>query len=135
MFKKLKERIKKSEDTLQNVSNEVVDMKSQVNSIRDDLDHILNGVLNKAQLYDIMLSQLENVVVKVDRAHIVFNQESATYGVKISYSIPDVELVYDKDKGFDVNERFKAMNMLNLISAEDMQYISNQVDLANQKNQ
>lgn len=127
-FKKLKETIENNEENIKEI-------KSNICELKNTFDEIMGDALKKSKKYDEISSYLSNIQLDVARVDLVFNQETAKYGVKIAYSVKPIELYFDSTiNDFATNEVFKSINMLNLISVDDMAKIVNKVNFARDRN-
>ena len=104
-----------------------------IKEIKETLNKVTSEALNKSVMYDELNNYIEKVNINVQKVSLNYNQDG-TYNVKIDYSIPHILLSFDGDGNVIQNERFKAMNMLNLISIEDMMKISDYIENAKKKN-
>lgn len=108
--------------------------KKDVEQIKDKLDSITGAALQKAIAYDTEQQYLKDIVVNVDRAIPLFDEKTFRYVVKITYKVEPTILYVDDDGEATLNNRFRAMNELNLIPLNDLQTISNAISRANTLN-
>lgn len=104
-----------------------------IKEIKETLNKVTGEALNKSIKYDELINRIEKVKINVQKVSLSYNQDG-TYNVKVDYSIPNILLSFDSDGNIIQNERFTAMNMLNLISIEDMMKISACIENAKKKN-
>lgn len=101
-------------------------LRKDVKEIKETLNEITKTALKKAQLYEKQLEWLSKVEIKVKKVSTVLNSDMTT-GVKIEYYIPPIQINIDENGNVGTNEMFKAINMLDLISFEDMGKISSEI--------
>lgn len=131
LFKKLK----KLKETIKNNEENIKEIKSTIVELKNSFDEIMGDALKKSKKCDEMSNYISNIQLDVARVDLVFNQETAKYGIKITYGIKPIELYFDSTiNDFASNETFKSINMLNLISVDDMAKIVNKVNFARDRN-
>ena len=103
-------------------------MKEMITRI-DRLD--AEGRVNKekARKYDEMLALLKNVRVRVDRATPVLSMDNDEYYVQIAYKIGD-ECIAIENGEAALNETVRALNLLGIVSVDDMNKIINAIEIA-----
>lgn len=109
-------------------------LSSTVNGLTELINEMNNGAVQKAAKYEEIINLLKNVKINVKK----FSSElkdNAMMSLKIEYEIPPIELIFDSENTLLVNERFRAMNLLNLISFEDMAKIQEQLKIVEKQNQ
>lgn len=110
-------------------------LRKDVKDIKEMVSEMTLKTINKAHKYDELKEDLKKVRFKVSRCVPQFDPNSAQFFITIRYEIDPVVLKFDPETG-DIlgNERFKAINMLDLISFEDMNLIRDEIDVAKRKN-
>lgn len=109
-------------------------LRKDVKEIKQLLEQISKDTLYKAKEYDKLIDLLKMLPVKISKIHTQINKD-LTYSVKIEYEIPSVEIKVDKNSYIPNNDSFKAINLLNLLSMEDAQKISKEIEKAKKLNQ
>lgn len=104
---------------------DIKEIKEAVNEMRED-------TFTKAKKYDEVREYLKHIVLDVKNISLFLNEDGST-GVKIDYTIPPIKLFFDGDNKVLKNERFVAINMLDLISKEDMYKITEKLVEAQEK--
>ena len=104
-----------------------------IKEIKTTLNEIASDTLEKARKYDELMKYLSKIKLELEKAALSYNQDG-TYNVKVNYKMPYVLLSFDGDGNVIQNERFTAINMLNLISIDDMMKISEVINEAKNKN-
>lgn len=104
-------------------------LRKNVEEIKTMLTEMTKETAFKAKEYDKIIELLKKFHIKVSKINTVLNQDF-TYSVKIEYSIPSIELKVDKGDYSSSNDAFKAINLLNLLSIEDMTLISKEIEKA-----
>lgn len=110
-------------------------VKQDIEEIKEKVDKILDGsIVNKANKCDFYERNLKNIKLKVSRIKPVLFENNI--GITIEYEIKPVTIYLDGENVFP-NEVFKSINLLDLISYEDMAKIQKKIeDIINlQKNQ
>lgn len=101
-------------------------IKQEIDEINKKLDALLNsGIMNKANKCDFLEQNIKNIKLKVSRIKPVLLESNV--GVTIEYEIAPVTVYLDNGNVFP-NETFKSINLLNLISFEDMQKIQKKIE-------
>lgn len=92
------------------------EMKKQVDEVHDLLD---KTIIFKAKKYDEIMLYLKNISLdlKIDK----FINELGEDEYKLTYSLPSVNLRFDEKGELQENLLFTSINMLDLISVEDIQ--------------
>ena len=108
-------------------------LRKDVKAINEKLDQITSKTIWKAREYDRITEKLSQVKFNVSKCT-VFPQDDGSYGVLVTYNIPLVKVFFDGDGEPMRNERFVAMNELNLISIEDQKKILEKIREAEEKN-
>jgi len=105
-------------------------VKSEIKEIKAILADMNDKSVYKAKLYDEQKDRLKNIKLKVEKAAVFFDPSNGVYGVKVEYSAPTA-LIYITDDGEVVaNDAFKSINLLDLISFDDMKKIQAEIDKA-----
>lgn len=117
--------------TTKRIAKEINEKTTNVESKLSDIETLLKkfdgGIVAKADKYDETQKLLKNVKINVKKFSTEF-KDNATVALKVEYEIPPIELIFDEDGNLLINERFRAMNLLNLISFDDMDKIKKQLD-------
>lgn len=86
------------------------------------------SVINKANKYDETKEHLSNVELKVSNI-VEFIDNNGNKGLKVFYEVSPIILQLDDDsKEIIYDKKFVSINMLNLISNEDMNKISKKIE-------
>lgn len=112
--------------------------KKEIESLRKDIadlkDFITNHELIKLQEKSRKLTETEallrNVNIKVKTAG-YFEDDFGRKHLKVSYYIPSIVMDVDEEYNIQRNEMFRAINLLNLVNAEDWNIIQNQINKIN----
>lgn len=113
---------------------DIKQIKENVNAVTEKFDELTAETIRKAKKYDELKDYLSKVKFSVDKITLVLDKKDFVYGVKVEYNIPPITLFVDSDGGQVTNERFKAINMLDLISFDDMAKIKQKINEAINKN-
>ena len=101
-------------------------IKQEIANINEKLDTLLNsGIVKKANRCDFLEQNLKNIKLKVSKIKPVFIENNL--GVTVEYTIAPVTIYIDGENVFP-NETFKSINLLDLISYEDMSKIQNKIE-------
>ena len=101
-------------------------LEKQLSDISNKLDTILDGsIVNKANKCDFYERNIKNIKLKVSRIKPVLIESNI--GLTIEYQIDPVTIYLDDGNVFP-NETFKSINLLDLISYEDMQKIQRKIE-------
>ena len=109
------------------------EIKEQLNSIETKIDKMSPQILEKARKYDELTELLKHINFDVKSASL-FTDSMGNIGVKINYHIPEVKIYCDSEGHIEKNNRFYAINALDLISLSDMKKIQVKIDEAKIKN-
>ena len=109
-------------------------LRKDVKDIKELVEQMSKETLHKAKEYDRLIELLKMIPVRVSKIHTSMNKD-LTYSVKIEYGLPAVELKVDKNTYAPNTESFKAINLLNLLSMEDAQKISREIEKAKKLSQ
>lgn len=116
-----KKRQKQIDEQFANLTRSVSDLK----------DFIANRELVKLQQQSQKLSEvqalLKNISIKVKTAG-YFEDDNGHKHLKVAYYIPTVILDIDEDYNMSRNEMFRAINLLNLVDANDWNLIQNELN-------
>lgn len=108
-------------------------LRQEIIELRELLEKFDSETISKAKKYDEIQSYLASVKLKA-KSGIKFNENAFSYSVVVDYSSPKLELLIDENENVVASPTFKAINMLNLISYEDMEEIAKNIMLAKKKN-
>ena len=103
-----------------------------IEHIKSTLDYMTKETFYKAQKYDEWKTYLNNIKFQT-KSHPTFNKNDGSCGVVVNYSL-SLNLILDDNNEIIGNDVFKAINMLNLISLEDMNNISETIKAAIKQN-
>lgn len=121
LFKKRRKHI---DEQFNNIARSVSDLK----------DFIANRELVKLQQQSQKLSEvqslLKNISIKVKTAG-YFEDDNGHKHLKVSYYIPTITMDVDEEYNIERNEMFRAINLLDLINAEDWNIIQNEINKIN----
>lgn len=102
-------------------------VKDDIKEIKDSVDKLLDsGVFNKANRCDFLEQNLKNIKLKVSKIKPTLIESNI--GLTISYEIAPITIFIDDENVICPNETFKSINLLNLISFEDMQKIQKKIE-------
>ena len=107
-------------------------LRKDIKEIKETLNNITSEIFDKAKKYDELINYLSKIKINVKRASLILSNET-NYDVRIEYQVPDIIVKVDKDKTY-ADDMFKSINLLNLISMEDMRKISQKIEEAKLKN-
>ena len=105
---------------------DIKQIKSSVETVEKLLD---KSIVEKAKKFDEMTENLSKVELKIKSAKMTVT-DSGEEQLKVEYEIDPVYLQFDPDNNIVYNPEFYAINMLNLISPQDMQKISSAIEKA-----
>lgn len=94
----------------------------EVQDIKKNLQVFTNESQTKIKKYEEIVEYLKDVKINVSSIKPIIN-DKGTVNVEITYSIPKQIIEFDDENNIVANKIFKAINMLNLISFEDMEKI------------
>lgn len=109
------------------------EIKQQLNLIEEQLKQLSPQILEKARKYDELKERLKYVTFDVKNVSL-FTDSMGNIGVKIAYNVPEVKIYCDSDGNIEKNNRFIAINSLDLVSFSDMKKIQVKIDEAKIKN-
>lgn len=108
--------------------------KKIIKEIKTKLDSLTDETIIKAKKYDELINFLDKVKFKVKNSNLFVSESTANIGVNIEYEIPSIKILFDENNEIIKNDRFIAINMLNLISIEEMNKLSMLIKEAKRKN-
>ena len=108
-------------------------LRKDVKIIKQQLEDLGKDLFKKAREYDVLSEEVKKVKLDVKNVSL-FVDEFGSTSVNVEYSIPPVKIFFDSDGQILKNERFIAMNMLDLITLEDMEKIAIKINLAKERN-
>lgn len=88
----------------------------------------LERLRNKSLRFDNFLEQSSHVAIKVKNARVFQDANTGEDFVRIDYEVEPVNIHLDENGDIIKNERFIAMNLLNLVSIDDMEKIQKALD-------
>ena len=106
-------------------------IKQMVEEMHKDYDDLLKKERKLAEQTEL----LKHVKFVVKRADTMFNQNTLSYGVVVEYELPKVQVDFEVGGEQMTNDRLRAINMLDLISFDDMQKIKQALDEAKKLNE
>ena len=109
------------------------DILEEVQDIKKNLQVFTNESQTKIKKYDEIMEYLKDVKINVSNIKPIIN-DKGTINVEITYSIPKQIIEFDDENNIVANKIFKAINMLNLISFEDMEKIGLMLEKAKMQN-
>lgn len=102
-------------------------IKQEISDINKKLDTLLDGrLLNKANKCDFYEQNIKNIKLKVSKIKPVLIESNI--GITIEYQIAPITLFLDDGNVVCPNETFKSINLLDLVSFEDMQKIQRKIE-------
>lgn len=111
------------------ILQEVTKSNKKLDEINSILTKLNQGILEKSKRYDELKTNLNKVKFKVSKVKPIID-DKGTNGIEITYSIPSIKIYFDENGEHLTNDRFTAINMLDLISLGDMSKISNEMEKA-----
>ena len=116
------------------LKKEVQLLKKDITEIKDKFGKLTEETINKAKKYDELNQYLKNVRLNVTGLAETYDIEKMRNKIVVSYSIDPINIYIDMDNNVSVNETFKSINMLNLISFDDMAKITNKIEQIKKNN-
>lgn len=102
-------------------------LKQEISNLNEKVDKLLDGsIINKANKCDFYEKNIKNIKLKVSKIKPVLLPEG-NIGMTIEYQINPVTIFFDDEQVYP-NEIFKSINLLDLISFEDMQKIQRKIE-------
>lgn len=108
-------------------------LKKIVKDIQDKVNFLAKDNYHKAKKYEEQQELLKNIKLKVKKTNLFLNNDGQV-GVNIEYEVPKVKIYFDDDGEIIKNEKFYAINSLDLISNEDMQNVAAIIEEATRRN-
>lgn len=112
-------------------------LKKQILEKLQALEEKVNTLSGENQIkikkYEEQKEYLKDFNMKVSKTDYVVDK-NGNIGIEVHYSVPKQIIQFDDENNMIPNKTFKAINMLNLISMEDMQQISYLLDEAKKRN-
>ena len=90
-------------------------LHEKLTKIEEKIDNLTPEIIEKARKYDELKSLLNFVKFDVKNVSL-FTDSVGNIGVKIAYNFPDVKIYCDSEGNIEKNNRFIAVNTLDLIS-------------------
>ena len=101
-------------------------LKQEISNLNEKVDKLLDGsIINKANKCDFYEKNIKNIKLKVSKIKPVL--VDGTVGLTIEYQIKPVTIFLNGEEVYP-NEIFKSINLLDLISFEDMQKIQSKIE-------
>lgn len=107
-------------------------VKKDIKEIKEILERLDKDTLTKAKKYVELIDQLNSIKFTARPKH--FLDDNGNCCVLVEYSISPEKIMLDSNGNVAVSDTFKNINLLNLISFEDMQRITDAISAAEQKN-
>lgn len=108
-------------------------LRQEISELRELLEKLNSDTTQKAKKCEEIQSYLDSVKLKA-KSSVKFNENAFGYSVVVEYTAPKLELLIDENENVVASPTFKAINMLNLISYDDMEEIAKNIMLAKKKN-
>ena len=108
-------------------------LRKDVKTINEKLDQITSKTMWKAKEYDRIMGSLSQIQFDLSKCSL-FLQDDGSYGFLVSYNIPVIKVFFDGDNEPIRNDRFVAINELNLISIGNQKIIAEKIQEAKEKN-
>lgn len=109
-------------------------ISKDIKEIKEKLDSLSTTIIDKAQKYDEIQEMLKSLKFRVAKTYATWDDKRMQFVVKVEYQIPSVTLIVDEDGSAMLNDRFKAINTLNLIPFEDMEKVAVAIGKAHSQN-
>lgn len=93
-----------------------------VGNIQEKVDFLSGENFIKAKKYEEQKELIKTIKFRIKKANLFLNNDGQI-GVNVEYEIPPIKIYFDDDGQMLKNERFFAINSLDMISREDMQKI------------
>ena len=107
--------------------------RKDIKKILEILNEINSDTLIKAKKYVELKSQLDTIKFSVKSKNFFIN-EVGDYCVKVEYEKKPEIITFDDKGDIVVSDTFKNINLLNLISFQEMEEIQNFINAAKEKN-
>lgn len=98
-------------------------IKKILQEMNNKLSGLTDKTVKKAQKYDSIKQQLDYIKFNVKNINYFTNENNGTIGIEIEYEMPKIKIYFDGDGNILENNRFIAINSLDLISFEEMEKI------------
>lgn len=102
-------------------------IKKHIEEINESLKALSGENMEKLKQFEIIEEQLKKIKIKVKNVAISIDEYGNEF-LNINYELPTIKLKFDDNKEVEINEEFRAINLLNLISFEDMEKIQKAID-------
>lgn len=102
-------------------------IKKHIEEINESLKALSGENMEKLKQFEIIEEQLKKIKIKVKNVAISIDEYGNEF-LNINYELPTIKLKFDNNKEVEINEEFRAINLLNLISFEDMEKIQKAID-------
>lgn len=109
---------------------EVKEIKRMVEEMHKDYDDLLKKERKLVEQTEL----LKHIKFTVKRCDTMFNQNTLSYSVLIEYELPKVQVDFEVGGEQMTNDRLRAINLLDLITLDDMQKIRRELDKAEKLN-
>lgn len=108
-------------------------LKKIVENIEKKVNYLSKDSFYKARKYDEQKELLKKINLKVKKVNLFLNNDGQV-GLDIDYEIAPLKIYFDDDGQMLKNERFYAINALDLVSKEDMQKVQEFLNEAIKRN-
>ena len=119
--------------TKKKLLDELNELKNKIDDLTKDVSTLTKDNQTKIKKYNEMVEFLKDVKISVSKVNFNVN-DRGSIGVDIHYHIPKQSIYFNDENEIIMNKTFRAINMLNLISLDDMQKISILLEDAKRKN-
>lgn len=109
-------------------------VRKDVKEIKEVVSKLSTSMSIKAMEYDKIKDFLKDIKIEVAKCNTLFDESRMEYIVKVEYKMPTITLTFDEDGDVMLNERFRAINSLDLISMDDMDRIADSIQRAKNLN-
>ena len=108
--------------------------KTIIKEIKKKLDSLTDETILKAKKYEELVKHLNNVKFKVKKSNLFLSEATANIGVEVEYEVSPIKIIFDENNEIIKNDRFIAINMLDLISMSDMEKLNELIKEAKKRN-
>lgn len=102
-------------------------IKKHIEEINESLKSLSGENMEKLKRFEIIEEQLKKIKIKVKNVSASIDEYGNEF-LNINYELPTIKLKFDDNKEVEINEEFRAINLLDLISFEDMEKIQKAID-------
>lgn len=108
--------------------------KTIIKEIKKKLDSLTDETILKAKKYEELIKHLSNVKLRVKKSKLFLSEATANIGVEVEYETLPVKIIFDENNEIIKNDRFIAINMLDLIPMSDMDKLNELIKEARKRN-